>query len=110
MFFLKKLLQYIEQNGFRAGTGGADKRSVVIAAPTKPAGRAVRRENGEQGFAGNRRGRVAGESVCAAGGDRRAGMSQLSAPLPAVLEGAPSHEKAGGRSGGSAVRLCPAAA
>lgn len=72
MFFLKKLLQYIEQKGFRAGTGGADKRSVVIAAPTKPAGRAVRRENGEQGFAGNRRGRVAAESVCAAGGDRRA--------------------------------------
>ena len=72
MFFLKKLLQYIEQKGFRAGTGGADKRSVVIAAPTKSAGRAVRRENGEQGFAGNRRGRVAAESVCAAGGDRRA--------------------------------------
>ena len=72
MFFLKKLLQYIEQKGFRAGTGGADKRPVVIAAPTKPAGRAVRRENGEQGFAGNRRGRVAAESVCAAGGDRRA--------------------------------------
>lgn len=72
MFFLKKLLQYIEQKGFRAGMGGADKRSVVIAAPTKPAGRAVRRENGEQGFAGNRRGRVAAESVCAAGGDRRA--------------------------------------
>ena len=71
MFFLKKLLQYIEQKGFRAGTGGADKRSVVIAAPTKPAGRAVRRENGEQGFAGNRRGRVAAESVRAAGGELR---------------------------------------
>ena len=78
MFFLKKLLQYIEQKGFRAGTDGADKRSVAIAAPAKPAGRAVRRENGEQGFAGNRRGRVAAESAYAAGGEpRRAEAEQF---------------------------------
>lgn len=54
MFFLKKLEQYIERKGFRAGTGGADKQAVgagkqagaAVALPAaKPAGRVVRREN-----------------------------------------------------------------
>ena len=72
MFFLKKLLQFIEEKGFRAGTDGADKRSVAIAAPAaKPAGRTVRRENGAQCFADNRRGKSAAESVRAAGGELR---------------------------------------
>ena len=82
MFFLKKLLQYIEGKGFRAGTDGADKRSVAIAAPAKPAGRAVRRENGEQGFSGNRRGRVAAESAYAAAVRKR---NNLRGILPCAI-------------------------
>lgn len=72
MFFLKKLLQFIEEKGFRA-TGGADKQAAaVFAAPAaKATGRAVRRENGAQCFADNRRGKSAAESVRAAGRDRR---------------------------------------